>query len=948
VAPRIARWLWLPGFLLLCAAVPTRAQTVGSIIGRVVDAESGAPLAGVSVQVSGVPRAMITADDGRFLLVGVGAGERMLRFEQLGYRPLELEHVLVRAGRATELKVELTAAPIALPGVTVEADRVRLVEPNVSTTRDIVVARELRELPIDRIEQAIELTPGVSGGHFRGGRTGQEVHVVDGLEVKNRLESSAYGLGIELAPSSLEEVEIVTGGFGAQYGSSLSGVVSYVTRRGNRERWQGRAAVSTDAWAPDELFYGYNSLSISGGGPLPFLGSGTTLFADLLAQGMLDAEPHARGLACLTEADVEPALGARIGELRTSAPALYCPYSSDMLPHQRGDRLIFFSRLDRPLSPGLDLTVSFLRNRLQRELYTAEYRYAQEQLGQRVVGNLGTIALDWNRQGSGKGYHLTARTALLRLDRHLGAVDPWTFDGRSRVGGFGLGEFRFLGEDYVHRPIAEQLAGGQTVPGYRTPAGTNGGPFGVAGAGLFYTEGTPHIANWSRVDMASLDLVGEILHANGSIFRSGASARLYGIESYERTLSHLAGSVPAYARFYPRTLSAFTETHIGVSDEINFDVGVRLDAFRSGIAFRADRSDFLAPVIDAKWRFSLNPRIGVAMPVPGTDNTAALRFNFGYVSQPPDFRYFIDSTVGDSLRTDIRRQGNPNMSFERGKSYELSISKLFAERIGVALTVFRKELNEIVTGNLYIGETGAQIYSTDDEGTVNGAELSARGRWRSVGLRASWAWQKATGLTSGLDSDTLNDLRNLAEYPLAFDRRHSIEGALTYGRAAGDITSGWAAALTGRIESGYPRDRYAAAGDTVLRGDAYLPWTSTLDLRVARELGRLPGCGCAWRVSLEARNLLDRENIYGYRGDSGMLGPTLASVEQVAADLPMPALPIPREAPGYSPVVDRNADGVIDAGEFSTARFAAALDRHDPSLFLGEPRQLRLGMEITF
>ena len=934
--------------LLLCLPTSLSAQTLGSILGRVVDAETGAPLQGVSVQVIGTARATLTAADGRFLLVAVPPGERVLRFEQLGYRAVELERVAVRAGRPAELRIEMSAAPIALPGVEATADRIRLVEPNVSTTRDIVVARELRELPIDRIEEAVELTPGVSGGHFRGGRIGQEVHVIDGLEVKNQFESAAQGLGLELSPTSLEEVEVVTGGFGAQYGSALSGVVSYVTRRGDRERWNGRVAISTDEWAPEPLFFGYNSLSASAGGPLSFLGGGTTLFADVFAQGTLDADPRARGLACLAEGDVEAPLAARISELRTTAPDLYCPYTSDMLPHQRGDRLIVFSRLDRPLSPSLGLTLSFLRNRVQRELYTTEYRYAPAQLGQRLTGNLVTLAFDWNRQGTARGYHLTARTGLMRIDRHLGALDPWSFDERTRLGGFGLSDFRFLGEDFVHRPIAEQLASGAAVPGYVTPGGTAGSPFGSAGEGLFFSEGTPHIANWSRTDMASFDVVGEILQATGSAFRAGASARLFGIESYERTLSHLAGSSPSYARFYPRTLSAFTETHIGVSDEINFDVGVRLDAFKSGIDFRADRSDFLAPIIDASWRFSVNPRFGVAMPLPGSNQTAALRFNFGYVSQPPDFQYFIDSTVGDSLRTDIRRQGNPNMSFERGKSYEMSVSKMFGENVGIALTAFRKELSEILTGSLYIGETGAQIYSTDDEGTVNGAELSARGRWRQFGLRASWAWQKATGISSGLDSDTLNDLSIAEEYPLAFDRRHSLDAALTYGRAAGDAESGWAAALTGRLESGYPRNRYAAAGDTAIRGDAYLPWTATLDLRVARDLGQLPACGCRWRVSLEARNLLDRENVLAHRGDSGLLGPTLESVQAVADQVPAPAIPIPRESPGYTPRADLDSDGVVDADEFRTARFAAALDRHDPTLFLGEPRQLRLGLEITF
>ena len=42
------------------------------------------------------------------------------------------------------------------------------------------------------------------------------------------------------------------------------------------------------------------------------------------------------------------------------------------------------------------------------------------------------------------------------------------------------------------------------------------------------------------------------------------------------------------------------------------------------------------------------------------------------------------------------------------------------------------------------------------------------------------------------------------------------------------------------------------------------------------------------------------------------------------------------------PLADKYAD------EFRTARTAAALNRFDPSLYFGEPRQLRLGIEVTF
>jgi hypothetical protein len=57
---------------------------------------------------------------------------------------------------------------------------------------------------------------------------------------------------------------------------------------------------------------------------------------------------------------------------------------------------------------------------------------------------------------------------------------------------------------------------------------------------------------------------------------------------------------------------------------------------------------------------------------------------------------------------------------------------------------------------------------------------------------------------------------------------------------------------------------------------------------------------------------------------------------------------IPLESPDYSTLADLNGDGLITAGEARTVRLAAAIDRYDPSLYFGEARQLRLGLEIAF
>lgn len=950
------RVLYVVVLALVPVSVPASswAQTTGQIIGRVTDAVTRQAIPMAEVRVEGLELYVLTSERGEFILATVPSGEHRLVVDLLGYRTITAT-VQVRAGRTVPVRIELRPSPVEVEGVEAEVERVRLIDPEVTVSHEIVLGRELIELPVDDTDQVIELTTGVSGGHFRGGRIGQETYRIDGLEVKNQFEATGQVGGIELSPYALEEIEVVTGGTRPEFGSALSGVVSYVTRRGSTERWEGRAEVSSDQWLPDDLFRGFSSLAFSLGGPLRFLGERSTLFVDVLAQGLVDADPRARGLACLQPEDGDTQLAEAIDAL-TSDPTtrhLYCPYTGPRLPYQRGDRTIGLLRWDQPLAQSTNLTFTLIYNRRQSELYTPEFKYNPEfQQGLRTKGYLATLTLDWGRSLPGRAYHVVARAAAMRLDRYLGVVDPWTFDARTHIAGFGFGDFRFLGEEFARKPIEEQIKSGTAVPGYVPPGGVTGSPFGPAAEGIFFTEGTPGIANWNRTGFIGGDLVGEILSASGHSLRAGGSTRFYEVENYERVLAFLPGSSPSFARFYPTTANAWAELGLLTADDITVQLGVRYEGFQSGLRFQQDRANLLSPVIDTEWRSLLMPRIGVAIPIPMTENRTMLWFNYGKVAQPPDFRFFLDSTIGDSLRADIRRQGNPNLAFEQGTAYEFGARHMFTEGLAVSAVVFLRELNNLVTSGLSFSNTAANQFTTGDFGNVRGIELSFQGRWPKVRLMAGYALQEAVGVTSGAfeEVDSAAADRRI-EFPLAFDRRHSANFMVFVGRAAGATDWRFGASLTGSLQSGYPIDRQLAGGsisEEVPHLRARLPWTNFLNFRFSYDLGDLGVCRCSWRVLLDGRNILDTENVIALRRDTGELAPRTSDLEDVAVELSDGFTPIPFESPRYSALADLDRDGVISVREFETARFAAALDASDPSLYFGQPLQLRLGLEIAF
>lgn len=969
-ASRPGNGVSIPGVLilgLLCLPVlsssPLCGQTTGRIQGSIVDLSNGQPLAGVLIRIEALDRSTLSSEAGRFVLAGLPAGRHDVWVELVGFKSLALESVVVRAARASELALELEPTAVPVDPIRVEAERIPLIEPEVSETRQIVSGAALRELPVTTVEEAVELTTGVSDGHFRGGRVGQETYVVDGMAIKNQVEGATEGQGLQFSPTALSEIEVITGGFSAEYGSTLSGVVSYTTRRGDPDRWKGEALFLTDRISPEAASVGQSTLNMSVGGPLRFLGAGATLFADLQLQGLQDAEPRARGLTCIQTDDADPAVAAAI-EGFVSSPVtapLYCPYEQPGLPYQQGDGLIGFLRFDKRLSGRLNLAATLLRNRFQRVLYTPELKYnAGSQLGRSTEAWMGALILDHVTQTDGQALILTARLALQRLDRYLGVLDPAQVSGRSTALGFGLSDFEFAGEEFVRLPIEQQLDSVVAVPGYRPPGGITGSPFGAAGEGIFTTTGTSGLAAYSRSDFLGTDLAGELITADGNSFRGGFQGKFYRVSTYERTRAYLAGSAPNYARFYPTTLAGYLDGSIRPDPLFTITAGMRVEGFQSGLDFSLDRSDFLAPVASTNWKVNVTPRLGVAGAFRNSAGRSAFRFNYARVAQPPDFQFFIDNTIGDSLRTDVRRQGNPNLAFEQGNAFEVGFSQLFGDVVGLDVTGYLKNLTDLVTGNISLGGSAPGLLTTGDMGTVKGVEITARGRWSGFGLRAGYAQSEATGITSGAFDDSGSiPPGTTAEFPLAFDRRHTIDAAMFLGRAAASVGipaadgglsgSPLGLVVTARIRSGYPLNSGRPDEDAPVTEVERLPWTSVYDARFTWNFGEFPGCrGCVMRLVVDGKNLFGTDNVIALRRDSGRLAPSMETILDLADRAVTSTFPIPRESERYAPLADLNGNGVITATEFETARFAAALDASDPSLLFGEPRQLRLGLEVVF
>ena len=899
----------------LLPAVPASAQTAGQIVGVVVDSRDSTPIPEVqlSYRYGSEPTMSgpVTGTDGTFVIIGLPPGRYVLAARRIGYLTIEVQDILVRSGSSARVTVMMRPAPLALQPIEVVSAEPSLLAPDITASRQLITREEIRTSPIESVEQIMDLQIGVTDGRFRGGRFGQESYIIDGVDVKDQFSASTTGAAFQLAPSAVQEVSLLTSGFTADQGSGVSGIVSLVTRQGPRDRWIGRIEFVSDDWAPDRLKRGYTRAGASLGGPLKLLPDGSRIFMDLTVFARADQDPRVRGLTCLDSFD--------------------CPdfARSAIIPHQRGDRYFSFGRLDVPLARTVEATLTFNKNRDQHELYSTRFKYnLPNYLAERQTGTLASLALSGTIQpSSARAIRLTSRVSLGRVDRYLGVPDTV---GRSTIGRFRIGNMRFRGQDFVRLPVADQISRATVVPGYVQPSDSGtGSPYGILGADLFVTDGTSAIAQWSQTDFLDLKVEAQTLVSTRHDLKIGGNIKLYHVQTYQHVAAGLVGAAPSFAEFYPASAAAYIHNTLFARDAATVDLGARVEAFQPRLSAPTDRRNLSAPSEDTEWRVQLAPRIGFGIPLSvfGFDR-AAFRWNFGLFSQPPDFQFFFDQALDDSLNTAVRRQGNPNLGFERGVQYEFGIEYLFSPDVVLKTTGFLKDLTSLTTTGIAVSNQPL-LFTNLDFGRVEGVETRVQARFGDGNrIDFGYGWQRAFGVVS--DAFDSTKARDRLELPLQFDRRHAFDLNLLW-----TLPGGVSAALAGSAGSGFPVPGAA---------DQRLPWTVALAARLLKELALAGG-----RVGfmIEGRNLLKRDNLVTARPGPG-LDPNIAELEARAVDETRGAVSIPRESPLYVERFDANANGFLEPVEQTAARRAALLDFFEPTLLFGEARQLRLGLEWRF
>ncbi|MFA6234693.1 MAG: TonB-dependent receptor [Bacteroidota bacterium] len=220
-----------------------------TINGYIRDKETGETLVGATVQLVETRQGTVSNKSGYYALSEIKPGKYTVVFSFLGYEKKEMT-VELKKRESRRIDVELGSETLLLDEVLVESNRMDD-KRQITVSRINIPIRQISKLRVGGeadVFRSLQFLPGVlsssqisSGLYIRGGSPDQTLVLLDGSSVYN--PSHLFGFFSTFNPDAIKDVDLIKGGYPAEYGGRLSAVLDLVQKDGNRNEVGGTASL---------------------------------------------------------------------------------------------------------------------------------------------------------------------------------------------------------------------------------------------------------------------------------------------------------------------------------------------------------------------------------------------------------------------------------------------------------------------------------------------------------------------------------------------------------------------------------------------------------------------------------------------------------------------------------------------------------------------------------
>lgn len=770
--------------IFLFSIVSIFGQGTGKLTGKIVDAAKNEPLIGVNILLKGTYYGAATDINGKFTISNITPGSYTVTVSFIGFKTVEYTGYKIEADKTRELNVKLTESALTLDHDIVVVGSKPLLEVDETQSKTTISADDIKNAVVENISDVVSQQAGVVNSdneiHIRGGRTYENAFLLNGVSVQDPLAGTGFGL--QLSANAIEEVDVITGGYNAEYGQATSGVVNVKTKEGG-DNYSGYIAYKRDNLGNPSSFHVFNSqiMEVDLGGPEPITSSilpalginipGKVTFFGNFYVGLSD--------------------GITQGYYKTKNERLYSStfYGSKFAP-TLSNNWYWLGKLTYKYSPTFKISYSFNQSvsisqntgTLQTNLEYVESSPGYQYAFQNILNQANTFTHD------NKYHSLTVTHTLNAKTYYELSLGYFYTNLRADANGQEWDQYT-QPKDIPNFPIQYYNLNHDTI--------------GVIPGDGFWDYGNPY--TWHDHYVEEYSIKGDItsFFDERNKFKAGFQTQfqeMQVVDIYQPWIGTLGLNNDIY-KVYPAMGDFYAQDNINFSGMI-LNFGMRLDYWFPGKYVddavnnpdvvtipdqtrQSYKDDTFGWFGNRRWKARLSPRLGISHPV---SNYQTLFFSYGHFSKWPRPQFVYAKLNPLNAQSSFQQFGNPDLNPETTVAYELGLKTQFTPNDVLTVTAYYKDIFDYINTRS-VQLTSARFitksfvtYVNSDYARSRGVEVEFKkriGDWFNGTLSATYAI--VTGKSSSADEGALvlqGDINeSVSEKYMPWDR--PLTGSLT-------------------------------------------------------------------------------------------------------------------------------------------------------------------------
>ena len=872
--------------LALVISISCFAQT-GTLRGTLVDEESGENLIGAYVRLVGTYGAAISEIDGSFKIENIKPGTYSVNISFMGYQQKVYNDIDIVAGMAKVLNVKMTSRTNTFETVKIVGKK-KIVDLDDAKSTITLNKKDIADMNVRDVQEVVAIQAGVSkspdGIQIRGARVYETSFNIDNISAQDPLAGT--GFGVQVASGSIGELELITGGAGAEHDGGTAGVISTTIKEGS-DQFEIAGSWQRDNFGGNPSFGWKTDIGeLSFGGKIKIKKRKFYYFNNV------------------TLNITDDYFGATAKQLHSSLlsndDSMWAPRQTNQFTHtfklshelnqktkitvtnqhslsiNQNTRTLQIVGFDAILAPGFQFDRSL--NLDNATTYTHHSNLTainvKRTINDKLIGNLSLGRLFTNLRADANGRPFRSGTVDQVYDEESIVTDPvqifnpngfvqFVLPGPGLINNGGISStwhdhyareftiktsFKYYPNDKTHQM---NFGWEQKLNRYQWIDVTR--PWVGAPIQINDSVSTPSISIGSSNDIWS------VKPNNGGIFFSDKI-------NYKGIIANLG------LRFNYWAPGKFAD------DAVNNPNAPVIDQIRE------DYIDNTVKFLGMRYKARLLPKINVSFPV--TSNNV-LYFNYSHSMRLPHPRFVyagLDPEFQD--RSFLSFLGNPDLNPEVNVSYEVGYKSQIGKNLGLTLAAYNNNRFDYIVSRRVIvqDQTGRPVsktmYINQDYAKVQGAEVNVI--WRATSYLRTFsnvAYQLAKGKSNSARESSLQIEQNgevplSTEQYLAWDRPWNINLGIVL---APDTTlrfyknwmKGMQVYFSSSFQSGFRYTPQVLEGENDLGRPQYrsdltqyleeraTPWINS-DIKLTKTFASNKGKGIT--LSVEARNLFNNKN----------------------------------------------------------------------------------------